>query len=439
MLGYMSMPSSQDQPASSDYKRSLSELQLPLPRWWPGRMNAEVVGGDLETGAVIVHLPIEGNPYLARVPAEGAPGGNTTVTMTELDRTLTRYEWIEGDWKYIVFSGEHLSYEDLGHMKVSMRATPLETSSRSVVFDPTDDEVFNLQRQGFDWGLLQNGFVHTCRDRFTLDTAAGHLAELNYLIHHFDAGSWREIADMHTAFAETMSFPAYYGRNLDALDDVLSDVGSYSYGSDPNSAGTVLVIAGFDRLLELHRRTALLVLDIFARQARLAALYGHAMLCLIETTNRDFDRVGGMGVSGVSVSESPPDPARPFDESAIIVLSFDLYATPAEAEQFATELQTIVAPLLGKVGRYQTRTAVASAEDTAQFEAFHSRSGPQRTLGQNLVDVSIGVRGRGDWNVLGEAIYQAVTAAKLRFVQMTDRVAAGTDLDAVPDLYPDLA
>lgn len=38
-------------------------------------MNAEVVGGDLETGAVIVHLPIEGNPYLARVPAEGPREG----------------------------------------------------------------------------------------------------------------------------------------------------------------------------------------------------------------------------------------------------------------------------------------------------------------------------------------------------------------------------
>lgn len=244
---------------------------------------------------------------------------------------------------------------------------------------------------------------------------------------------------MHTAFAETMSFPAYYGRNLDALNDVLSDVGSYSYGSDPNSTGTVVVIAGFDSLLELHRRTALFVLDTFARQARLAALYGHAMLCLIETTNRDFDPVGGMGVSGVSVSEYPPDPPRPFDESVIVVFGFDIYATPSEAEEYAAELQTAVAPLLGKVGRYQTRTKVATAERAAQFRAFHSRSGPQRTPGQNLVDVSIGVRGRGDWNVLGEDIYHAVTAAKLRFVQMTDRVAAGTDLDAVLDLYPNLA
>ncbi|WP_338891929.1 barstar family protein [Rhodococcus sovatensis] len=435
----MSMPSSQDQPASRIDKEKLTDLEMPLPRWWPGRLDAEVVGGDLETGAVIVQLPIEGNPYLARVPTEGTPGGDTAATMAELDRTLTRYEWIEGDWKYIVFSGEYLSYEDLGHMKVSMRPTPLETSSRSVVFDPTDDEVFNLQRQGFDWGLLQNGFVHTCRDRFTLDTAASNLADLNYLIHTFDAGSWSDVADMHTAFAETMSFPAYYGRNLDALNDVLSDVSRYSYGSDPHSAGTVVTIAGFDSLLQLDRRTALLVLDIFARQARLAALYGHAMLCLIETSNRDFDRVGGMGVFGVSVSESPPDPPRPFDESVIVVFGFDIYAAPAEAEQYAADLRSSVAPLLEEIGRHQLRIEVASSKRTTEFEAFHSSSGPQRTPGQDLVYVSIGVRGRGDWSVLGEEIYHAVTAAKLQFVQMRDRIAAGPDLEFALDFYPDLA
>ncbi|WP_155290367.1 barstar family protein [Rhodococcoides fascians] len=261
--------------------------------------------------------------------------------MTELERTNgTRYEWIEGDWKYNIFSSTYLSYKDLGHIKVSMRAIPLETSSRSVTFDPIDGELFTLQRQQFDWRLLQNGFVHTCRDRFTLDTATGHLAELDYLIHSFDAGVWHDIADMHTAFAQTMSFPAYYCRNLDALNDVLSDVGRYSYGSDPHRAGTVLTITGFDSLLELDRRTALLVLDIFARQARLATLYGHAMLCLIETSGRDFDRVGGMVVSGVSVSELPPDLPRPFDESVVMVFSYDIYATPAEAEHVALDLQT---------------------------------------------------------------------------------------------------
>ncbi|WP_155290366.1 hypothetical protein [Rhodococcoides fascians] len=45
----MSMPSAQDRPANRLYKRKLADLRIPLPRWWPGRLNAEVVGGDLDT------------------------------------------------------------------------------------------------------------------------------------------------------------------------------------------------------------------------------------------------------------------------------------------------------------------------------------------------------------------------------------------------------
>ncbi|WP_145977530.1 hypothetical protein [Rhodococcus sp. BS-15] len=59
----MPMPDWQDQPANREYKRKLRDLQIPIPRWWPGRMNIEIVGGDLETGAVVAHLPVEGNPY----------------------------------------------------------------------------------------------------------------------------------------------------------------------------------------------------------------------------------------------------------------------------------------------------------------------------------------------------------------------------------------
>lgn len=55
----MSMPDWRDQPANRLYKQALANFEIPLPTWWPGRMNAGIVGGDLETGAVIVHLPIE--------------------------------------------------------------------------------------------------------------------------------------------------------------------------------------------------------------------------------------------------------------------------------------------------------------------------------------------------------------------------------------------
>ena len=434
----MSMPPWQDQPADREYKRKLAELRMPLPRWWPGRVNAEVVGGDLDTGSVIVHLPFEGNPYLARVPAEGPAGGNTASALSELDRTLTRYEWIEGDWKYIVFSSDYLSSEDLAHIKLSMRSISLETSSRSAPFDPTDQELFALQTQGFDWQLLQNGFVHRYKDRFSLDTACGHLSDLDYVVHTFDAESWHNVADMHTDFAAAMSFPDYYGRNLDALDDVLSDVGRYSYGSDADSAGTALAIAGYDAFLKLDRRTALVVLDIFARQARLAALYGHAMLCLIESTDSDLGRVGGVDVLSATVSEFPPDPPEPFDESVVIEFSFQFYATDAEADKYAADLRSAVSPILDQVGRYQTRLALAS-ERAGQSDKRHSSSRRERQPGQKLFDISVGVRGRGDRYVLGEQIFHAVTAAKLPFEQMTETPFGGPYVADALARYPALS
>ncbi|MDZ7931379.1 MAG: barstar family protein [Rhodococcus sp. (in: high G+C Gram-positive bacteria)] len=279
----MPMPEWQDQPENREYKRKLRDLQIPIPRWWPGRMNIEIVGGDLETGAVVAHLPVEGNPYFARVPAHGPTGGNTDVTLADLDRNHVRTEWVDGDWMYIVFGREKLDAVDVGHIRISMRSISLEVSSRAVTFDPTDHELFVVQAQGFDWQLLQNGSVHRYGDRFGLDTASAHLAELGYVVHSLDAGLWLDTADMHTALATALSFPGSYGRNLDALNDCLGDVARYSYGSDSNSAGTVLAIAGFDSLLDIDRPTALGVLDVFARQARLSALYGHAMLCLVET------------------------------------------------------------------------------------------------------------------------------------------------------------
>lgn len=41
-----------------------------------------------------------------------------------------------------------------------------------------------------------------------------------------DCGSIRDRASFHAALAEAMAFPAWYGHNLDALHDCLTDIGS---------------------------------------------------------------------------------------------------------------------------------------------------------------------------------------------------------------------
>lgn len=431
------MPDWQDQPENREYKRKLRDLQIPIPRWWPGRMNIEIVGGDLETGAVVAHLPVEGNPYFARVPAHGPTGGNTDVTLADLDRNHVRTEWVDGDWKYIVFGREELDAVDVGHIRISMRSISLEVSSRAVTFDPTDHELFVVQAQGFDWQLLQNGSVHRYGDRFGLDTASAHLAELGYMVHSLDADPWLDTADMHTALATALSFPGSYGRNLDALNDCLGDVGRYSYGSESNSAGTVLAIAGFDSLLDIDRPTALGVLDVFARQARLSALYGHAMLCLVETPSDELGKVGGTDVSQATVAGFPPDPPEPFDESTIIEFGFQFYATADEAEDLALRLESATAPILDEIGRYCMRVDLAS-ERAGQSDERHSSSFRRRGPGQDLYEISIATRGTGDRSVLGERIFEAVTGCRLPFGHMSETPFGGPFLADALEKYPSL-
>lgn len=135
--------------------------------------------------------------------------------------------------------------------------------------------------------------------------------------------------------------------------------------------------------------------------------------------------------------EFPPDPAKPFDESTVVEFSFQVYATHIEAEQYAADLRSAVAPLLDEVGRHQTRIAITSVR-SGQFDAVHSSSGRRRKPGQHLFDISIAVRGRGDRSTLGDNVFHAVTGAKLDFEQMSETPFTGAYLPDVLRRYPAL-
>lgn len=104
---------------------------------------------------------------------------------------------------------------------------------RTAVFDPVDANVFNAQRQRFDWSLLQSGNVFRYDTRFQLDSACKHLGDgLGYLVHRLDAVGWTSVNDMYDAFAHALSYRPSYGRGPDAYEDALSDVAAYTFGSD---------------------------------------------------------------------------------------------------------------------------------------------------------------------------------------------------------------
>lgn len=176
---------------------------------------------------------------------------------------------------------------------------------RSLIFDAAAPD-FAQQWQRLDWQLLQNSSVHRYRTDREMEPAATGLAGLGYALHHFDAGTWRHEGEMHTALAAELSFPSYYGGNLDALNDAFRDIAEYSYGSDPSSTGTVLVLARYGSFALHNSELAHALLDIFARNARHGLLVGHPMLCLIGAKN-DFPAVGATPV----VLSLPPQETSP--------------------------------------------------------------------------------------------------------------------------------
>ncbi|WP_254923129.1 barstar family protein [Rhodococcus sp. OK302] len=234
------------------------------------------------------------------------------------------------------------------------------------------------------------------------------------------------VAGMHTAFANAMSFPAYYGCNLDALNDVLSDVAGFDYGSDPASFGTVLAIAGYDTLAEIDRGTADAVLDIFAVQARLAALYAHPMLCLVESTVTDFPAVGGRPVSVGSFWDVEPDPPAPFHDEDLIEHVLQVYADEDSASQYVAALHSVLADTLTDLGRWQILDPVLASERTAAFRTEYRQESPPP--GNWLWEIFIGLRGVGDCTVLGNQLVHVLSDAGMHFDQLITRFyAAGTE------------
>ncbi|MCK8673946.1 barstar family protein [Rhodococcus sp. HM1] len=283
---------------------------------------------------------------------------------------------------------------------------------RKAVFDPTDKDAFIEQRQRFDWTLLQNGTVFRYETAFHLDSACDRLAALGYLVHRIDGHDWTSTDDMYDAFARAMSYDPDYGRGPDAFVDTLRDVAAFTFGSDPSSTGTVLAVAGFDTVVHLDRYIAHVTLDGFACQARLAGLFGHPMLCLVQSTCPDLGPVGGVEVYRESVWEDPPPDSWPIHAGEIV--EFRIETLGRDAAAFIEVIESVLFELLGDRVRWQVLAPTPlDGADTTGREA-------DGRLECCDVVVSFGVRGEGDIGGVEDALYAALRTAGIRAGAMWD-------------------
>jgi Barstar (barnase inhibitor) len=113
-----------------------------------------------------------------------------------------------------------------------------------------------------------------------------------YRVDSFDASTWSTETQMHEDLGEALGFPDYYGNNLNAFNDCLSDL------EIGDTGGHALVFRRYDVFAQNLPSVALPVLDIIAEQSRRFLLFGARLIALVQSDDPaiSFPPVGATAV-----------------------------------------------------------------------------------------------------------------------------------------------
>lgn len=142
--------------------------------------------------------------------------------------------------------------------------------------------------QRIDWKILQNGWASLYWRPQVLNKDLDWLRKEKFEVIIFDCSNWMQTEKIHKALKKQLHFPDYYGENLDALNDCLSDL-------QINENGTIIV---FEHFQFVDRSYAHRLLDVFANNSRRHILFGKKLLTLaqVEDPNYQIPPIGACPV-----------------------------------------------------------------------------------------------------------------------------------------------
>jgi Barstar (barnase inhibitor) len=91
-----------------------------------------------------------------------------------------------------------------------------------------------------DFVVLRDGGISLYRNCQCLREDVQWLRHKGYRIYSVDCSAWVSEDAMHESLLVELSFPAYYGKNLDALNDCISDL------DVPDDGGVAIVLTSYD-------------------------------------------------------------------------------------------------------------------------------------------------------------------------------------------------
>ncbi|MEX3623057.1 barstar family protein [Viridibacillus arvi] len=136
--------------------------------------------------------------------------------------------------------------------------------------------------------LIQNGSIILFWDTKILERNLKQLECDGFEIYSFDCTLWNE-KNFHEEFASTLNFPDYYGKNLNAFNDCLSDI-------LPKKTGFILTFKNYDVFTKRYPDIAYDILDIIQLNAWRNLIEGNVLLGFVQSNDGNFSMppVGGM-------------------------------------------------------------------------------------------------------------------------------------------------
>jgi RNAse (barnase) inhibitor barstar len=146
--------------------------------------------------------------------------------------------------------------------------------------------------QRLDWRLLQNSPITLYFQRPVLEADTAWFVAHGYRVLSLRAEERQSPDELLVELGKLLAFPDYYGRNLDAFNDCLSDV------DVPDDGGLVVVLDQFDAFARLNPSFAQRVLDICANNSRRFLLTGLRFVVLVQSDDPriSFEPVGASPV-----------------------------------------------------------------------------------------------------------------------------------------------
>jgi RNAse (barnase) inhibitor barstar len=143
-----------------------------------------------------------------------------------------------------------------------------------------------------DFEILKNGPICKYFKNGILDEDLNWFNNNNFEIIEMNCRNWNR-KNAHQNLKVALNFPDYYGENLDAFNDCLSDMYNKRY------RGLILVFRRYDNFAEEDGNFAEAILDIISNQSRIWLLTGQKLIGLIQSDNPDlhFPELGGTSPS----------------------------------------------------------------------------------------------------------------------------------------------